>query len=80
MYNGGISNFSHSFIDRKYDGVAQISQGLSYKVCSTTSPIFLHLDYLLFKALQNFSHIPCIKTLTVTEENIDQSHNRKACV
>ena len=27
-------------------GVAQIFQGLSYKVCSITLPIFSHLDYL----------------------------------
>ena len=38
MYNGGISNFWPLSYIKSRMSVAQISQGLSYKICSTTSP------------------------------------------
>ena len=40
VYNGGISDFwPLSYIKRRMN-VVQISQGLGYKICSTTSPNF----------------------------------------
>ena len=46
VYNDQILKLLTSFIHRSRMDVAQVLHDLSYKVCSTMLPMFLHFNYL----------------------------------
>ena len=57
MYNGRISNFKPLLFVKSWIDVAQISYGLSYEVCSTTSNLFTFGYFALVFRISTISTI-----------------------